>query len=90
MSKIVVPWVVSTVMIAAAGAGWGQDAASYPAKPIRMVIALAAGGGVDTSGRLLGQNFTAAWGQQVVAENRPGAGGTISSLRGRTCERRRS
>ena len=43
-----------------------------------MVVALAAGGGVDTSGRLLGQRFTDAWGQQVVAENRPGAGGTIA------------
>jgi tripartite-type tricarboxylate transporter receptor subunit TctC len=43
-----------------------------------MVVALAAGGGVDTSGRLLGQKFTDAWGQQVVAENRPGAGGTIA------------
>ena len=56
-----------------------QDAASYPAKPIRLIIALAPGGGVDTSGRLLGQKFTEAWGQQVVAENRAGAGGTIAT-----------
>lgn len=51
----------------------------YPTKPIRMVIALAPGGGVDTSGRLLGQRFTEAWGQQVISENRPGAGGTIAA-----------
>jgi tripartite-type tricarboxylate transporter receptor subunit TctC len=44
-----------------------------------MLIALAPGGGVDTSGRLLGQKFVEAWGQQVVAENRPGAGGTIAT-----------
>jgi tripartite-type tricarboxylate transporter receptor subunit TctC len=79
MSKIVIQWGVSMLMVASAGACWAQDAASYPAKPIRMVIALAPGGGVDTSGRLLGQKFTEAWGQQVVAENRPGAGGTIAT-----------
>jgi tripartite-type tricarboxylate transporter receptor subunit TctC len=53
--------------------------AAYPAKPIRIVVALAAGGGVDTSARMLGQRFTEAWGQQVIAENRPGAGGTIAA-----------
>jgi tripartite-type tricarboxylate transporter receptor subunit TctC len=52
---------------------------NYPVKPIRMVIALAPGGGVDTSGRMLGQRFTDAWGQAVVSENRPGAGGTIAT-----------
>ncbi len=79
MSKIVILWVVSLLMVASVGACWAQDAASYPAKSIRMVIALAPGGGVDTSGRLLGQKFIDAWGQQVVAENRPGAGGTIAT-----------
>jgi len=53
--------------------------ANYPSKPIRMVIALAPGGGVDSSGRLLGQKFSDAWGQQVLADNRPGAGGTIAA-----------
>ena len=79
MSKIVIQWVVSLLMVAFAGACCAQDAASYPAKAIRMIIALAPGGGVDTSGRLLGQKFVDAWGQQVVAENRPGAGGTIAT-----------
>jgi tripartite-type tricarboxylate transporter receptor subunit TctC len=79
MGKILIQCVVSMLMVASAGACCAQDAASYPAKPIRMVISLAPGGGVDTSGRLLGQKFTDAWGQQVVAENRPGAGGTIAT-----------
>jgi tripartite-type tricarboxylate transporter receptor subunit TctC len=78
MIKTFIQSCVALLMVASAGAGWAQDAASYPAKTIRMVVALAAGGGVDTSGRLLGQKFTDAWGQQVVAENRPGAGGTIA------------
>ena len=79
MSKIVMLSGVALLMVASAGAGRAQDAASYPAKTIRIVIALAAGGGVDTSGRLLGQKFVDAWGQQVVADNRPGAGGTIAA-----------
>jgi tripartite-type tricarboxylate transporter receptor subunit TctC len=79
MSKIAFQWGVSLLMAAAAGACWAQAAASYPAKPIRLVIALAPGGGVDTSARLLGQKFVDAWGQQVVADNRPGAGGTIAT-----------
>lgn len=62
-----------------ASAGIACAQGNYPAKPLRMVIALAPGGGVDTSGRLLGQRFTEAWGQPVVSENRPGAGGTIAA-----------
>lgn len=79
MSRIVIQCGVAMLLAAAASAGWAQDAATYPARTIRIVIALAPGGGVDTSGRLLGQKFTEAWGQQTVAENRPGAGGTIAT-----------
>ena len=71
-------------LAASTGVCWAQapaagSAQAYPAKPIRIIIALAPGGGVDTAGRLLGQRFTDAWGQQVVSENRPGAGGTIAT-----------
>ena len=53
--------------------------APYPSKSIRMVIALAPGGGVDTTGRFIAQKLTQAWGQPVVADNRPGAGGAIAA-----------
>jgi len=53
--------------------------AAYPSKTIRMVIALAPGGGVDTTGRFIGQHLSQVWGQPVVADNRPGAGGTIAA-----------
>jgi len=51
----------------------------YPAKSIRMVVTLAPGGGVDTTARVIGQRLSEIWGQQVVVENRPGAGGTIAA-----------
>ncbi|HET9663196.1 MAG TPA: tripartite tricarboxylate transporter substrate binding protein [Burkholderiales bacterium] len=62
----------------ASGAAFAQ-AAAYPTKSIRMVIALAPGGGVDTTGRFIAQKLNEAWGQPVVADNRPGAGGTIAA-----------
>lgn len=54
-------------------------AQAYPTKPVRMIIALAPGGGVDTTGRYLAQKMSEAWGQNVVTDNRPGAGGSIAS-----------
>ncbi|HKU70666.1 MAG TPA: tripartite tricarboxylate transporter substrate binding protein [Burkholderiales bacterium] len=54
-------------------------AQAYPSKPIRMVIALAPGGGVDTTGRLVAQTISQQFGQPVVPENRPGAGGSIAT-----------
>jgi len=57
----------------------GAQTPVYPTKPVRMVIALAPGGGVDTTGRFLAQKMSEAWGQQVIADNRPGAGGSIAA-----------
>jgi tripartite-type tricarboxylate transporter receptor subunit TctC len=51
----------------------------YPTRSIRMVIALAPGGGTDTTGRFLAQKITETLGQPVVADNRPGAGGTLAA-----------
>lgn len=69
-----------TLLILAAGAVQAQaQAPAYPAKTIRMVIALAPGGGVDTTGRFLGARLSQLWGQSVVPENRPGAGGSIAT-----------
>ena len=62
----------------AAGAAYAQ-AANYPSKTIRMVIALAPGGGVDTTGRFIGTRLSQLWGQPVIADNRPGAGGALAA-----------
>ena len=58
----------------------GEAAAqTYPAKPIRIIVGAGSGGGVDTISRLVGQQFDQSWRQQVVVENKPGAGGAVAS-----------
>lgn len=51
----------------------------YPAKPIKLVIPFPPGGPLDLTGRAIGQKLQEAWGQPVVVENRPGAGGNIGA-----------
>ncbi|MEW6452412.1 MAG: tripartite tricarboxylate transporter substrate binding protein [Pseudomonadota bacterium] len=51
----------------------------YPNKPITLIIPYPAGGGVDTVGRVIAGKLTSALGQQVVVENRPGAGSVIGT-----------
>jgi tripartite-type tricarboxylate transporter receptor subunit TctC len=53
--------------------------AQYPARPIRLVVPFPAGESVDATARLVGQSWSAALGQQIVVDNRGGAGGTIGS-----------
>ncbi len=54
-------------------------AQAYPARPIRLIVSFAPGGSVDLVARLIGQKLAEAWGQQVVIDNRPGAGGNLSA-----------
>jgi len=67
---------VMSAVLAANAPVWAQ---SYPDRPVRMLIAFPGGGTIDTLGRILAQKLTEAWGQNVVIENRPGAGGNIGA-----------
>jgi tripartite-type tricarboxylate transporter receptor subunit TctC len=55
------------------------QAETYPARPVHLLVPYPAGGAVDILGRLLGQQLSSYWGQPVVIDNRPGAGGVIAT-----------
>jgi tripartite-type tricarboxylate transporter receptor subunit TctC len=67
---------VAALMAAAAGAASAQ---SFPSRPVHILVPYPAGGGVDVLTRTLGDVVSKQWGQSVVVENRPGAGGVIAS-----------
>jgi tripartite-type tricarboxylate transporter receptor subunit TctC len=54
-------------------------AQTYPAKPVRLIVAWAAGGTTDVAARIVAQKVSEGWPHQMVVENRPGAGGTIGA-----------
>src|SRR5450631_2291575 len=69
-----------------AGVVWCADPASsadvardYPNRPIRLIAQFQPGTTTDIMARLIGLKLTEAWGQQVVIDNRPGAGGTLGT-----------
>jgi tripartite-type tricarboxylate transporter receptor subunit TctC len=70
--------VIAAAAITAIGAR-PAPAQPYPNKPVRLVIAFPAGGSIDTLGRILAGKLSEEWGQNVVVENRPGAGGNLGA-----------
>ena len=68
------------VALAVLTAGGSASAQSpYPSKPVHIFVPYSAGGGVDILARTLGDVVSQKWGQSVVIENRPGAGGVVAS-----------
>jgi tripartite-type tricarboxylate transporter receptor subunit TctC len=71
------------VALAAACAVFGfispACAQEYPTKSVRLIVPFPPGGSLDFAGRLIAQKLTEAWGQSVVVENKPGAGGNIGA-----------
>jgi tripartite-type tricarboxylate transporter receptor subunit TctC len=69
-------YAVSALAFACATHAWSQ---SYPTKPIRMITPFAPGGGTDVLARFIGTRLTESFGQPIVVDNRPGAGGNIGA-----------
>ncbi|MFL6623439.1 MAG: Bug family tripartite tricarboxylate transporter substrate binding protein [Sulfurifustis sp.] len=74
--RAMVGGLVVAVLACVGAAAYADD---YPSKPIKLIVPFPAGGTTDILARVIGQELTKAWGQQVIVENRPGAGGNIGA-----------
>ncbi len=79
--RIVFATVLALPLCTAGQAAYAAETQGYPARPIRLIApSTAGGGGVDLYARLIGKKLTDAWGQQVIVDNRPGAGMSLGAL----------
>ena len=72
-------WFILLAAIAAAHAHAQAPAGNYPNKQIRVIVPFPAGGPTDAIARAIGQKLNETWGQPVIVDNRPGAGGNIGT-----------
>jgi tripartite-type tricarboxylate transporter receptor subunit TctC len=73
---------ITGLLLAAAVASLAKGSASaqtWPSRVVRVVVPFTPGGGIDAIGRILAGRLSEMWGQQVIVENKPGAGGNIAS-----------
>ena len=70
---------VAAALVAALAAVSSARAQDYPSRLVHLVVPQAAGGATDTFARAIGQKLSERWGQPVVIENRPGAGGVVGT-----------
>jgi len=69
---------LGTLLLTCAGIFTGNAVGQeYPVRPLRLIVPFAPGGAVDVIARIIAQKLTESWGQQVVVDNRAGAGGNI-------------
>lgn len=73
---------LTVLATAAVAASLPVQAQEWPLRPVRVIVPYPPGSGTDIIGRVLAERLQAAWGQPVVVENRPGAGGTLGTEAG--------
>ena len=74
--QILVPGILAVLSVAIPLPAYAQ---AYPSRPVKLVVPFPPGGSLDFTGRLIAQRLTEMWGQSVVVENKPGAGGNIGA-----------
>ncbi|MFM9968242.1 MAG: Bug family tripartite tricarboxylate transporter substrate binding protein [Burkholderiales bacterium] len=77
MARLIAAWCAACCFSAANAIA--QDAQNYPNKPIRIIVPVPPGGGVDALARLVGEHLRSKWSQPVLIENRGGFGGNIGA-----------
>lgn len=70
-------WFIGLLVICASVAASAQVA--FPSRPLTIVVGFAAGAPLDTLARMMAEGMSKDLGQQIIVENRPGAGGTIGA-----------
>src|SRR5437763_16938139 len=71
--------VILMVVLAALIAPSAVSAQDYPSRPVKMIVPVPAGGITDVLARILQEPLTRKWGQPIVIDNRPGAGGNLGT-----------
>ena len=71
--------IIAALALLAGAPVFAQQAADYPSRPIHILVGFTPGGGPDITARWIAQKVGEAWKQQVIVDNRPGAGGTIAA-----------
>jgi tripartite-type tricarboxylate transporter receptor subunit TctC len=77
-------FLLAAILTGIAASAHAQE--KYPARPVKLLVPFPAGGPVDVMGRLVAQRLSVTLGQQVVVENRPGAGSTLAARAAATAE----